>query len=96
MKNFIIVLIAFGVVGCGYEDKNECMLKEQQKCDGGCFAEAQQYCETKHPTPIQQAKSKELRKDYRSYKDCVNSLLDESSTVYRVSQVKNECRRAFL
>jgi len=44
-----LVLMVFGIVGCGYKDKNECLLKEQQKCDGGCRAEAYTYCEAKFP-----------------------------------------------
>ena len=83
------------IVSCGYKDKNECMLKEQQKCDGGCYAEAEQYCAIKHPSSREQAKSKELRKEYGSYEECFNLELDGSSSVYAHAQIRTQCRSAF-
>ena len=90
MKNFIIVLIAFGVVGCGYEDRKECVLKEQQKCGGGCANEAYLYCNAEFPPAKAE---RELKKSGfgRSTMPAFNTLeecIDKTKSTFSFSRYK--------
>tara|TARA_B100000780_G_scaffold246390_1_gene190883 strand:+ start:273 stop:572 length:300 start_codon:yes stop_codon:yes gene_type:complete len=94
------LLLTLGTVllisGCGYADKNECMLKEQQKCEGNCFITANKYCSAKFPTSSEKAKIKELRKKYDSYAECTKGqLAGQNPSIYKQAQVRNICNLAF-
>ena len=105
MKNILaLVLMVFGLVGCGYEDKNECLLKEQQKCDGGCRAEAYTYCEAKFPSAASDWKPtplEPLSKKYKNYKECVNGEYEPLAEIVGESQQlkfsqEMRCKDAFF
>jgi len=44
IKSFSVFLMIALLVSCGYKDKNECMVKEQQKGDGATRGDVVRYC----------------------------------------------------
>ena len=79
------LLLTLGTIllisGCGYADNNECMLKEQQKCEGNCFNEAYLYCEAKFPlTKAQRDQAYRMtkglnRSSYKTLKECTDEVI---------------------
>ena len=77
------------ISGCGYADKNECMLKEQQKCEGNCFNEAYFYCEAKFPpTKAQRELADKMTKglnrpSYKTLKECTDKITGGRTSGYK-------------
>ena len=92
MKKLIIILIAFGIVGCGYKDKNECVLKEQQKCDGGCANEAYLYCNAEFPpTKAEREQANKMfkglnRPTFNTLKECIDKNALKNARDYCLSE----------
>ena len=81
------------------------MLKEQQKCDGGCFYEAFKYCEAEFPpkivTNIRPGQPIPLSKKYKNYQECAKTEYQNLADIFGESQQVKitqelKCRDAFF